>query len=248
MPRIRAKVDPGSRRRSFPRNSEVAILALVFDFDGLFLDARAAEYQSWREVFVAHGTRIPGEDSREDTDPLPPSADLYSQLERQLGESVNREAIRQKIGTRTSELLSEQTLPSGIRNLIERAEELGLRLGITSNAERSSVETRLQRLALHERFSAIGCTRDGEEKSRGPALYHSLCAALDVNPHRSIAVESTALGVHSAKGAGLYCVSIPNALTGTVSMDAADLVLVSLDAMTLDEIIERASRRNCPSP
>ncbi len=208
------------------------------------LDAQGAEHQSWREVYLAHGTRIPEDDGWEDGEYAPSQIDRYSQLERQLGESVNRKAIRHNVRLRAAEILSEQAIPNGIRNFIERAGELGLRLGVTSNAERKNVETRLERLALRERFDAIRCAEQVDERKREPALYSSLCRALGVKPNRSIALETTSRGVHSAKKAGLYCVSIPNAVTGTVSMDAADLVLISLEDMTLDEIIEHAGRRN----
>jgi beta-phosphoglucomutase-like phosphatase (HAD superfamily) len=81
-----------------------------------------------------------------------------------------------------------------------------------------------------------------------PALYVSVCDALDVRPDESIAVQSSPGGIRSAKGAGLYCISVPDRVTGSVSMDSADLVLLSLDTVTLDEVVERASRRNHSNP
>jgi beta-phosphoglucomutase-like phosphatase (HAD superfamily) len=100
---------------------------------------------------------------------------------------------------------------------------------------------------LREHFNAIRCAEDVEEKMPDPEIYVSVCDALDVPPDQSIAVQSSPGGIQSAKGAGLYCISLPDRMTGSVSMDRADLVLVSLNAVTLDEVVERASRRNSRS-
>ena len=75
-----------------------------------------------------------------------------------------------------------------------------------------------------------------------PELYLSVCRELDVAPSDGIAIEDSPNGIAAAKAAGLYCVSVPNALTRSLSMDRADLVLVSLASTTLDEVLERAGR------
>ena len=32
--------------------------ALIFDFDGLILDTESPDFQSWREVYAAHGHEL----------------------------------------------------------------------------------------------------------------------------------------------------------------------------------------------
>ena len=173
--------------------------------------------------------------------------DPCSQLERQLGERMDRVQLGRRAAQRKAELLSDETPLPGVNAFIDRANEIGLLLGVASNAPRNRVESNLERLALREHFNAIRCAEDVEEKMPDPEIYVSVCDALDVPPHQSIAVQSSPGGIQSAKGAGLYCISLPDRMTGSVSMDRADLVLVSLNAVTLDEVVERASRRN-PRP
>jgi beta-phosphoglucomutase-like phosphatase (HAD superfamily) len=36
----------------------MSIRALIFDFDGLILDTESTEYQSWEELFTAHGCQL----------------------------------------------------------------------------------------------------------------------------------------------------------------------------------------------
>jgi HAD superfamily hydrolase (TIGR01509 family) len=201
-------------------------------------------HQAWREIYAAYGTRMPSEDRGEGQGPIAADLDPCSQLERQLGERVDRVQLRHQAARRKAELLSDETPVPGVTAFIDRANEIGLALGVASNSDRNRVESNLERLALRECFDAIRCAEDVEEKMPDPAVYFSVCKALDVPPAESIAVQSSPGGIRSAKGAGLYCISVPDRLTGSVSMDRADLVLVSLNAVTLDEVVERASRRN----
>jgi len=105
------------------------------------------------------------------------------------------------------------------------------------------VSEHLRRLALEDCFDAFCCSDDVDCVKPDPELYLSICRTLQVDPDDAIAIEDSPNGIRAAKAAGLYCVSVPNALTRSLAMDAADLVLVSLATVTLDEVIERAGRR-----
>jgi HAD superfamily hydrolase (TIGR01509 family) len=230
---------------------ELFIRALVFDFDGLTVDSAAAEQQAWRDIYHACGTRVQFDDWNDAGAPTPLSSldrDPCDQLERQLGERVDRAQVRRQVAQRKEEILANEAPLPGVRDFIDRAGELGLMLGIASQTNRGRVEEHLHRLSLGERFDAIRCAQDVSSAMPDSALYVSVCDALDVRPADSIAVQSSPRGIRSAKGAGLYCISVPDRVTGSVSMDKADLVLVSLATVTLDEVVERASQRNPSSP
>ncbi|MDG2332667.1 MAG: HAD family phosphatase [Myxococcota bacterium] len=219
---------------------EAGIRALVFDFDSLSLNAEAAEQQAWRETYLAHGTRLPDEDWLENESPSEPEPDLCRRLERQLGGRVNQERILGDIAQRKAALLASETPPSGMIGFIERAAEIGLQLGIASDGQRQAVSAWLTRLDLGKHFSAVRCAPELSDTQAGPHIYFSLCEAMNVTPTESIAIQSSPGGLQSAKGAGLYCISVPNRVTGSVSMDRADLVLLSLESTTPDEVVERA--------
>jgi beta-phosphoglucomutase-like phosphatase (HAD superfamily) len=58
-----------------------------------------------------------------------------------------------------------------------------------------------------------------------------------VSADKTIAFEDSPHGVTAAKRAGLYCVAVPNPLTRQLRLDHADLLLESLDDLSLDELI-----------
>ncbi len=240
----------GDLRQSSAMRGELFIRALVFDFDGLTVDSAGAEQQAWRDIYLACGTRVQFDDWNDAGEPTALSLDRdpCDQLERQLGERVDRAQIRRQVAQRKAEILANEAPLPGVRGFIDRASEIGLMLGIASQANRRRVEEQLHRLSLRERFDAIRCAEDVSPAMPDSALYISVCDALDVRPADSIAVQSSPGGIRSAKGAGLYCISVPDRVTGSVSMDKADLVLVSLATVTLDEVVERASQRNPSGP
>ena len=174
--------------------------------------------------------------------------DPVEQLERQLGELVDRTRLRARAAARRLEILADRSTLPGVTDWIERARELGLRLAVASSSSRSWVEGHLGRLGLHERFDAIRCSDDVARVKPDPELYRSVCTALAIAPAQSIAIEDSLHGIRSAKGAGLYCVSVPNALTRHLSLDEADLVLLSLASLPLDEVIARARRPAAAKP
>jgi len=225
---------------------EAIIRALVFDFDGLILDTETAEHQAWQELFAQHGAEFPLDRFLECIGTSMASVfDPYEQLERQLGELVDRNRLRSQIRARKAEILTDRSTLPGVTDFIERAGELGLALAVASSSNRDWVESHLQRLSLLDAFEVIRCSDDVSRVKPDPELYLSVCDALQVAPHESIAIEDSPHGIRSAKDAGLFCISVPNALTRNLCLDAADLVLVSLAMISLDEVIERARRPGC---
>ncbi len=225
---------------SWLRNPEAIIRALVFDFDGLILDSETAEHQAWREIYLEHGAELELDrwlgylgDQGDEFDPC-------DQLERQLGELVDRESIEHRRRHRTTAILKNRSILPGVVEYIRRAKERHMLLGVASSSARSWVEEHLERLSLHGHFDVIQCGGDVERGKPAPDLYRAICNALGVAPEETIAIEDSPGGIEAAKAAGLYCVSVPNALTRRLSMDAADRVLLSLASTSLDDVVERA--------
>jgi beta-phosphoglucomutase-like phosphatase (HAD superfamily) len=65
-------------------------------------------------------------------------------------------------------------------------------------------------------------------KKPAPDIYNVALKRLGIDPARAIAVEDSAIGVASAKAAGLFTVATPNIWTRTQDFTAADLLLGSL--------------------
>jgi HAD superfamily hydrolase (TIGR01509 family) len=214
------------------------ITALIFDFDGLIIDTETPDYQAWREVFAAHGCALPPEvwainvGSGHLFDP-------YEHLESLLGHPVDRATIRQTVRARFRALLGEPTPLPGVVAYLTAAQDLGLQVGLASSSPRAWVTGYLEQLGLRGHFAAI-CTADDVARTKPePDLYLAALARLGVAPAQAVALEDSPNGVRAAQAAGMRGVAVPNAVTKLMDLRHADLVLPSLDALPLLDLLAR---------
>jgi beta-phosphoglucomutase-like phosphatase (HAD superfamily) len=99
----------------------------------------------------------------------------------------------------------------------------------------------LARLGLTAHFEHIRCQEDVARTKPDPALYLETLRALDVRADQAIALEDSLNGVLAAKGAGLFCVAVPNALIRHLDFCPADLRLDSLADLPLEDLLALAS-------
>lgn len=218
------------------------IRAIIFDFDGLILDTEVPEFQSWQEIYMAHGCTLPlavWATCIGTTDVFDPCA----YLEEQLGRAIDREAVRQQHRQRCDALIAGQSVLPGVHDYIAEATRLGLQLGVASSSSRAWVSGHLTRLQLHHYFLCITCRDDVPRAKPDPALYQAALAALGVRPEEAIALEDSPHGILAAKRAGLFCVAVPNLLTRQLVLDHADLQIASLADLPLPALLRTVPHR-----
>jgi len=211
---------------------------VVFDFDGLILDTEVPVYEAWQEIYGEHGVTLAFEKWAQcigTADTFDPCVDLQDAL----GRALDAAALRGRHRTRTDALIAAQAILPGVREYVDEARRLGLRLGVASSSDRRWVEGHLQRLGLRERFDVIRCADDVARVKPDPALYRAVLEATGVRAEEAVALEDSPNGVLAAKRAGLACVAVPNALTARLDLGHADLRLDSLADLSLPELLDR---------
>jgi HAD superfamily hydrolase (TIGR01509 family) len=217
----------------------MSILALVFDFDGLILDTETTDFQSWQEVYRAHGCELRLEDWADCVGRPAGHFDPFEHLERLTGVRVERAQIRAQRSARMRELNVLQSVLPGVCDYLHEARELRLKVGLASSSDRAWVHGHLGRLGLLDYFDTIKCVEDTGAHKPDPAPYLAALDTLGVPPARTVAFEDSPHGVAAAKAAGMLCVAVPNSVTRRLGLDRADLVLDSLAALSLPELLAR---------
>jgi HAD superfamily hydrolase (TIGR01509 family) len=213
----------------------MTLRALVFDFDGLILDTEWPEVVSLSEVFAAHGHDAGADWFRDRVGTL--SGDWLDDLEAAIGRRVDRDALRAARLERHHALIAAEDPLPGIVDLIEAAHAAGMGLAVASSSQVAWLDEHLTRLGLHGRFDAlVGRDSVGGVAKPAPDVYLAAVDALGVAPTEAVALEDSPHGVAAAKGAGLACVAIPNRITAGGDFSAADLVVDSASALTLDAL------------
>lgn len=219
------------------------INALVFDFDGLMVDTESPAFQAWQELYREYGQELPLArwaevlgGSGSEWDPCAHLADLT-------GQNLDLDELRARRWQRKHDLSTNLPLLAGVIDMIDAAKRRGLRIAVASSSGRAWVRGHLDRLAVSRHFDAIVTAEDVARVKPDPALYLTAVSRLGVAPHEAIALEDSPNGVLAAKRAGLFAIAIPNALTGQLPLDHADLRLVSLAEMPLDDLLEIVQQR-----
>lgn len=211
--------------------------ALVFDFDGLILDTETALFASTATVFTDHGL---------DLDPAWWAAEILGTAEHphwteilagRLGRPLDdHDAVVEARNARYHEALAAEAVRPGVVELLREAGDHGIPTAVASSSPRYWVEGHLDRLGLAPSFTAVR-TRDDVEPGRtkpAPDLFLLACEALGADPAASVALEDSPNGVRAAKAAGMAVVGVAAGLTAGLPLDGADLVVNSLEEVTLE--------------
>src|SRR6266545_3747536 len=135
-------------------------------------------------------------------------------------------------------LVGAAPLRPGVAGYLAEATRLGLGLAVASSATGDWVAAHLRRLGTHEAFTVV-VTGDTHAAKPAPDTYLAALSALAVPAEEAVAFEDSPAGVRAAKAAGLRCVAVPNPVTSALAFPDADLLVASLDAIGLPDLLAR---------
>jgi HAD superfamily hydrolase (TIGR01509 family) len=212
------------------------IRAIVFDFDGLILDTEEPIYQSWLEVYQAHGEDLPFERWVQTVGSTNAGFHPQHHLEERLGRLLPKEVLDRRISRRTEMILAQEVLP-GVTRRLEEATAMGLKVGLASSSTSDWVSGHLARLGIFDCFDCMRCRDQVANAKPEPDLYLAVLECLGVPASEAFAIEDSPNGVLAAKRAGMRCVAIPNSITAGLDLGQADVLLRSLAEVTLSELL-----------
>ena len=218
----------------------MTVEALFFDLDGVLWDSETAALRSWQETFAAFGVQMPFEvfESMLGTvggrDPL-------DELERLLGHPVDRAKVTAKRWQRKMALVRQLGPRPGVIDYLRSARERGLSLAVVSTDDLEWITTGLKILGLLDAWDFIECAGGEESRAKpSPALYLAAVQRLGLAPWQAVAIEDSPNGIRAAKDAGLFCLCVANEVTRPLDLSAADLIVDSLEGVSLDDLVEAA--------
>jgi HAD superfamily hydrolase (TIGR01509 family) len=138
-------------------------------------------------------------------------------------------------------LIGELRPMPGVESYLARASVLGLLIAVVSSNHVDWIRTGLAQMDLSERWHHVESADDDVARSKPrPDLYLAALERLSLEPGEAIAIEDSPNGIRAAKDAGLFCLAVPSDVTRGLDLSAADLVVDSLTALPLDELLRRA--------
>lgn len=219
------------------------IQALIFDFDGLILDTELSAFQSWQEIYQEYHCDLPLEKWAACIGGGVELFDPCEYLEALLGCPVEREEMIIRRRRRHLEMIGTLAALPGVEGYLADARRAGLKIGVASSSPREWVIGHLERLGLSGHFDGMCFGDEVTYKKPHPELYLAALQALHVRAEETIALEDSPNGVRAAQQAGIFCVAVPNIVTGQLPLNHADMRLSSLAAVSLAALIDEVENR-----
>jgi HAD superfamily hydrolase (TIGR01509 family) len=206
------------------------IRAVVFDMDGLMIDSEPLQKEAWQVTLRRFGyemdealfARLVGLRIRDDAVLLREHFRL----------PVMAEALaRQRNDWFLASLPGRVKAMPGLHELIGEIAARGLRCALATSGERRYVEAVKIELNLDGVFDAIVVAEDVARGKPAPDVYLLAAECLGLPPAQCLVLEDAPNGVQAAKAAGMQCVAVPNDMTRSLDLSAADAILPSLLAV-----------------
>ncbi len=214
---------------------------ILFDFDGLILDTETPIFDAWKEKFREFDQELLLEEWAEILGRSPDHSGPIDAFLSNIPNEEKRKEILREVKHKELELVHQKKPLPGVKDLIYKAKEFGIKLGIVSSSDRDWVHSHLERLGLIKYFDHTSCADDVRLAKPNPELYNLGLKKIGLAREKVLVLEDSPNGVLAAKRADLFCVAVPNQLTIQLPFEkdggVPDLFLPSLLEFPWDEFM-----------
>jgi HAD superfamily hydrolase (TIGR01509 family) len=179
------------------------IKAVVFDMDGVLIDAKEWHYEALNKALGLFGYEINRYDHLTTFDGLPTSRKLEMlSVDRGLPRELH-EFIGEMKQAYTMDLVHARCRPSFVHEFaLSRLKAAGYKLAVASNSVRSTVDLMMQRAGLSGYLDARLSNQDVAQPKPHPEIYLAAMERLEVAARECLVVEDNDHGVRAARAAG----------------------------------------------
>ncbi|WP_410497987.1 HAD family hydrolase [Chitinibacter sp. S2-10] len=186
-----------------------AIVAAIFDMDGLLLDTERMALTCWHEAARQLGHEI------DEAVPLGMvgmhSSKTLAYLEEQLGAHFPAQRLREL----THEIYLERSagaiaLRPGVIELFDWLEQHGIRKAVATSTRRSIAEHHLKLANLWPRIEFAVCGDEVSHPKPAPDIYHQAIKQLAVKAEQCIVFEDSNFGATAGHTAGCRVMMVPD--------------------------------------
>lgn len=192
------------------------IMAVVFDMDGVLIDAKDWHFDALNRALGHFGFAISRYDHLVTFDGLPTRKKL-EMLSRESGLPTGlHDFINDLKQVYTLELVHQLCKPRFQHEFaLSRLKASGYRLAVASNSVRQSVELMMDKSRLKPYLDVIVSNQDVVNAKPAPDIYHKAASLLGVQCSECLVVEDNPNGVEAARAAGarVMVVQEPNDVT-----------------------------------
>lgn len=179
------------------------IKAVLFDMDGVLIDAKDWHYEALNKALGLFGIGISRYDHLHTFDGLPTKVKLEMlgeqyYLPRELHGFINQ--VKQKY---TMEIIEQKCRPMFHHEYaLSKLHNSGYRIAVCSNSIRSTIEAMMKKAELSEYIDVIISNEDVKRAKPDPEMYTAAINRFNVLPSECIVVEDNPNGIAAGKASG----------------------------------------------
>lgn len=206
----------------------MGIEAVIFDMDGVLIDAKEWHYEALNRALGLFGYSISRADHITTFDGLPTSKKLEI-LTRERGLPAELHGFINEM----KQLFTVEQIHLNCRPLftheytLSKLKAAGYRLGLASNSIKSTVELMMQKSSLAEYLDVVLSNQDVVKAKPHPDMYLKAAELLSLSPAQCLVVEDNENGIRAATAAGCHV-----------------LVVADVNEVQLDRVLDAIKRAN----
>lgn len=181
----------------------MTIKAILFDMDGVLIEAKEWHYEALNRALHLFGMPISRFDHLTSFDGLPTLKklellSLERSLPKELHEFINE--MKQKF---TMEIVHSRCKPTFVHEYaLSNLKSMGYKLAVCSNSVRNTVETMMQRSALAGYLDFMISNEDVSRGKPDPEMYVRAMEHFGLKPSECLIIEDNENGVKAARASG----------------------------------------------
>lgn len=185
------------------------IKAIIFDMDGVLIDAKEWHYEALNRALALFGLEISRYDHLVTYDGLPTRQKLKMlSLEKGLPEDLH-EFINEMKQLFTMEIVYKKCKPLFHHEYaLSQLKQKGYRLAVASNSIRNSIDVMMDRSGLIGYLDFFLSNQDVVQGKPHPEIYNKAIARLGLKPEECLIVEDNEKGIKAAKASGAHVMEV----------------------------------------
>jgi len=210
-------------------------VVVIFDMDGVLMDTVAIHWKAYNDLLQEKfGVTVGNEDlanligmSLGEQIPI---------LNTKFGINIDAETFVPLADKRKEKFMDKLVPKDGVVELLRSLKDSGVKMGVGTSTSRITAEQRLKNIGIHNYFSVIVGGEDVTIHKPDPEVYELVASQLGVKPEECVVFEDAPNGIEAAISAGMKSVGICTTYTTGEKLSRADLMVNSLEEVTLETI------------
>lgn len=187
------------------------IKAILFDLDGVLIEAKHLHYLALNEALETYGFKITRLEHWKKYDGHT-TKDKLQMLTEEKGLPERLHEPIWKLKQNLTDVLINRTIHEDkhITTMLQRLKDDGYIIGVCTNSIRSTCEKILRSAKIYEYFDIVLSNQDVIHPKPSPEIYLTAIQRLRLSPEEVIIVEDSPIGLHAAYDSGANVCPVKN--------------------------------------